>query len=89
MWVFALRGTTVALMLTTWTMKGTGPGSDYCCASVNLRAQADAFFNRMWLVASNHCERREPARRPSAAALRHRVRPRLLRAGGVADSASG
>jgi hypothetical protein len=54
--VFALRGATVALMFTAWTMKGTGPGSDYCCASMNLRAQADAFFNRMWLVASNHSE---------------------------------
>jgi hypothetical protein len=32
------------------------PGSDYYCASMNLCAQANAFFNRMRLVVSNHCE---------------------------------
>jgi hypothetical protein len=58
-----LRGATVALMLTAWTMKGAGPGSDYCCASMNLCAQANAFFNRMWLVVSNHCETRRIHRR--------------------------
>jgi hypothetical protein len=61
---FALGiGATVALMSTAWTMKGTDPGSDYCCASMNLCAQANAFFNRMWLVVSNHCETRRIHRR--------------------------
>jgi predicted amidohydrolase len=54
--VFALRGATVALMSSAWTMKGTDPGSDYYCASMNLCAQANSFFNRMWLVVSNHRE---------------------------------
>jgi predicted amidohydrolase len=54
--VFALRGATVALMSTAWPMKGTDPDSDYYGASMNLCARANAFFNRMWLVVSNHCE---------------------------------
>jgi predicted amidohydrolase len=54
--VFALRGATVALMSTAWPMKGTDPGSDYYGASMDLCARANAFFNRMWLVVSNHCE---------------------------------
>ena len=54
--VFALRGATVALMSTAWPMKGTDPGTDYYGESMNLCARASAFFNRMWLVLSNHCE---------------------------------
>jgi predicted amidohydrolase len=54
--VFALRGATVALMFTAWTMKGADPGSDCYCTSMNLCAQANAIFNRTWLVVSNHCE---------------------------------
>jgi predicted amidohydrolase len=54
--VFALRGATVALMSTAWPMKGNDPSADYYGTSMNLCAQANAFFNRMWLVVSNHCE---------------------------------
>jgi predicted amidohydrolase len=43
-------------MSTAWPMKGTDPGSDYYGASMDLCCRANAFFNRMWLVASNHCE---------------------------------
>jgi predicted amidohydrolase len=54
--VYALRGASVALMSTAWPMKGSDPGSDYYGTAMNMCATSNAFFNRMWLVVSNHCE---------------------------------
>jgi predicted amidohydrolase len=54
--VFALRGATVALMSTAWPMRGHDPGQDHYGISMDLCARANAFFNQMWLVVSNHCE---------------------------------
>jgi predicted amidohydrolase len=54
--VFALRGALVALMSTAWPMKGHDPGDDHYGTSMDLCARANAFFNQMWLVISNHCE---------------------------------
>jgi predicted amidohydrolase len=54
--VFALRGATLALMSTAWPMRGHDVGDDYYGRSMDLCAKANAFFNQMWLVVSNHCE---------------------------------
>ncbi|AYF26860.1 hypothetical protein CSH63_05220 [Micromonospora tulbaghiae] len=55
--VFALQGATLALMSTAWPMKGHDPADDYHGFAMDLCAQANAFFNQMWLVVSNHCEK--------------------------------
>ncbi len=54
--VFALKGATLTLMSTAWPMKGHDKGDDYHGWAMDLCAQANAFFNQMWLVISNHCE---------------------------------
>jgi predicted amidohydrolase len=54
--VFALKGATVTLMSTAWPMKGHDRSDDYHGWAMDLSAQANAFFNQMWLVISNHCE---------------------------------
>jgi predicted amidohydrolase len=54
--VFALKGATLALMSTAWPMRGHDRSDDYHGWSMNIAAQANAFFNQMWLVISNHCE---------------------------------
>jgi predicted amidohydrolase len=54
--VFALQGATVALMSTAWPMKGHDRTNDYHGWAMDLAAQANAYFNQMWLVISNHCE---------------------------------
>ena len=54
--VFALKGATVTLMSTAWPMKGHDKGDDYHGWAMDLAAKANAFFNQMWLVISNHCE---------------------------------
>jgi predicted amidohydrolase len=53
---FALKGAEVALMSTAWPMHGHDLAHDYYGESMNLAARANAFFNQMWLVVSNHCE---------------------------------
>lgn len=55
--VFALRGANLALMSTAWPMKGHDREDDYHGWSMDIAAQANAFFNQMWLVISNHCEK--------------------------------
>jgi predicted amidohydrolase len=55
--VFALQGATLALMSTAWPMKGHDRADDYHGLSMDLAAKANAFFNQMWLVISNHCEK--------------------------------
>lgn len=53
---YALKGAQVALMSTAWPMKGHDRTDDHHGWSMDLAAQANAFFNQMWLVLSNHCE---------------------------------
>jgi predicted amidohydrolase len=55
--VFALKGATLALMSTAWPMRGHDREDDYHGWSMDLAAKANAFFNQMWLVVSNHCEK--------------------------------
>jgi predicted amidohydrolase len=55
--VFALKGATLALMSTAWPMRGHDREDDYHGWSMDIAAQANAFFNQMWLVISNHCEK--------------------------------
>jgi predicted amidohydrolase len=55
--VFALKGANLALMSTAWPMRGHDRTDDYHGRSMDLAAQANAFFNQMWLVISNHCEK--------------------------------
>ncbi len=54
---YALDGADVVLMSTAWPMKGHDRADDYHGWSMDLAAQANAFFNQMWLVVSNHCEK--------------------------------
>ncbi len=54
---YALRGADVVLMSTAWPMKAHDRGTDYHGWSMDLAAQANAFFNQMWMVVSNHCEK--------------------------------
>ena len=54
---YALRGADAVLMSTAWPMKGHDRDNDYHGWSMDLAAQANAFFNQMWLVVSNHCEK--------------------------------
>lgn len=53
---YAVKGADVALMSTTWPMKGLDRPSDYHGWAMDLAAQSNAFFNQFWLVVSNHCE---------------------------------
>jgi predicted amidohydrolase len=52
----ALRGAVLSLMSTAWPMGGHDREHDYCGSRLPLTAQANAFFNQMWLVISDHCE---------------------------------
>jgi len=54
---FALKGANLALKSTAWPMKGHDRDSDYHGFTHDLAAQANAFFNQMWLVTSGHCEK--------------------------------
>jgi predicted amidohydrolase len=53
----ALKGAEVALMSTAWPMKGHDRGDDYHGFVMDLTVKANAFFNQMWVVISNHCEK--------------------------------
>lgn len=55
--VYALKGATVALMSTAWPMHGHDRANDYHGYAMDLSGKANAFFNQMWLVISNHCEK--------------------------------
>jgi predicted amidohydrolase len=55
--VLALKGATLALKSTAWPMKGHDRGNDYHGEMMDLSARSNAFFNQMWLVVSNHCEK--------------------------------
>ena len=55
--VYALKGATLALKSTAWPMKGHDRTDDYHGFTMDLAAQANAYFNQMWLVISNHCEK--------------------------------
>jgi predicted amidohydrolase len=52
----ALRGAVLSLMSTAWPMGRHDREHDYCGSRLRLAAQANAFFNQMWLVISDHCE---------------------------------
>jgi predicted amidohydrolase len=54
---YALDGADVVLMSTAWPMKGHDRPTDYHGWAMDISAQANAFFNQMWLVISNHCEK--------------------------------
>jgi predicted amidohydrolase len=54
---YALAGVDAVLMSTAWPMKGHDRTDDYHGWSMDLAAQANAFFNQAWLVVSNHCEK--------------------------------
>jgi len=54
---YALQGADVILMSTAWPQKGHDRATDYHGWCMDLAAQANAFFNQMWLVCSNHCEK--------------------------------
>lgn len=53
---YALKGAELALMSTAWPMLGHDMSDDYYGRSMDIAAKANAFFNQMWLVISDHCE---------------------------------
>jgi len=53
---YAVQGVELALMSTAWPMRGHDRSDDYHGWAMDIAAQANAFFNQMWLVISNHCE---------------------------------
>lgn len=55
--VYALKGATLIMNSTAWPMKGHDRTDDYHGWTMDLSAQANAFFNQLWLVVSNHCEK--------------------------------
>jgi predicted amidohydrolase len=55
--VYALKGATLILNSTAWPMRGHDRATDYHGWTMDLAAQANAFFNQLWLVISNHCEK--------------------------------
>jgi len=52
----ALLGAELSLMSTAWPVLGSQRDGDYGGTRMDLAARANAFFNQMWLVVSNHCE---------------------------------
>lgn len=52
----ALKGAEVSLMSTAWPMSGHDREHDPCGSRLPIIARANAFFNQMWLVVSDHCE---------------------------------
>jgi predicted amidohydrolase len=52
----ALLGAELSLMSTAWPVQGPLRDGDYCGTRMDLAARANAFFNQMWLVVSDHCE---------------------------------
>jgi predicted amidohydrolase len=54
--VYALQGATVILMSTAWVMKDHDKDSDYYGWAMDVSVQANAFFNQLWFVVSDHCE---------------------------------
>lgn len=54
---YALAGADIVLMSTAWPMKGHDRPTDYHGWAMDTAAQGNAFFNQMWLVVSNHCEK--------------------------------
>jgi predicted amidohydrolase len=52
----ALLGAELSLMSTAWPVAGSERDGDYAGTRMDLAARANAFFNQMWLVISNHCE---------------------------------
>lgn len=55
--VYALHGATLILMSTAWVMEGHDKNNDYYGWVMDISAQANAFFNQMWFVISDHCEK--------------------------------
>lgn len=54
---YALGGADMVLMSTAWPMKGHDRGDDFQGWAMDLAATANALFNQLWLVISNHCEK--------------------------------
>jgi predicted amidohydrolase len=55
--VYALKGADVILVSTAWPMTGHDRDRDYSGWAMNLAAQSNAFFNQVWVIISNHCEK--------------------------------
>ena len=53
----AVQGTDLILMSTAWPMGGHDRASDFYGARMDMCIRANAFFNQVWIVASNHCEK--------------------------------
>lgn len=53
---YALRGVRLITMSTAWPMKGHDRETDYHGRMMDLCCRANAFFNQVALICSNHCE---------------------------------
>jgi predicted amidohydrolase len=56
--VYALKGADAILVSTAWPMTGHERSDDFSGWAMDLAAQSNAFFNQVWVVISNHCEKR-------------------------------
>jgi predicted amidohydrolase len=56
--VYALKGAEAILVSTAWPMTGRDRDDDFSGWAMDLAAQSHAFFNQVWVVISNHCEKR-------------------------------
>jgi predicted amidohydrolase len=54
--VYALEGAEVASISTAWPMRDHDPAGDYYGWAMDTFVQANALFNQMWVIISNHCE---------------------------------
>ncbi len=52
----AVQGAELILMSTAWPMAGHDPADDFYGRTLDLCIAANAFFNQVWIAASNHCE---------------------------------
>jgi predicted amidohydrolase len=55
---FALKGADLILVSTAWPMTAHDRNDDYSGWAMDLALTANAFFNQMWIVVSNHCEKK-------------------------------
>lgn len=53
----AVQGSDLVLMSTAWPMAGHERAVDFYGARMDMCVRANAFFNQVWIVASNHCEK--------------------------------
>jgi predicted amidohydrolase len=55
--VYALNGAEAILISTAWPMAGHERVGDFSGWAMDLAVQSHAFFNQLWVIIANHCEK--------------------------------